>query len=204
MGKKKRRIKSTTKITQPTIADFLRSHPTQAYSIKQIAAALQIRDSSGRNQLIKKLGVLSEQRIIAEVSIGTYKWAQQKNYLQGQIQITAKGKAYVKIDGWEEEVVIDKRRTNRALNKDIVSRLFVEVEANEGYSLVVDLPAETLTTPSNELIPFEVDAYKKQCLLNGLDEIGVTLQEADTIREFESRWRQRAPWYFSNVRPGDS
>jgi 3-isopropylmalate/(R)-2-methylmalate dehydratase small subunit len=90
------------------------------------------------------------------------------------------------------------------LNKDIVSRLFVEVEANEGYSLVVDLPAETLRTPSNELIPFEVDAYKKQCLLNGLDEIGVTLQEADTIREFESRWRQRAPWYFSNVRPGDS
>ena len=121
MGKKKRRVKSTTKITQPTIADFLRSHPTQAYSIKQIAAALQIRDSSGRNQLIKKLGALSEQRLISEVSIGTYKWAQQKNYLQGQIQITTKGKAYVKIDGWEEEVVIDKRRTNRALNKDIVS-----------------------------------------------------------------------------------
>jgi 3-isopropylmalate/(R)-2-methylmalate dehydratase small subunit len=69
---------------------------------------------------------------------------------------------------------------------------------------VVYLPAETLTTPSKEIIPFEVDAFKKLCLLNGLDEIGVTLQEADTIREFESRWRQRAPWYFSNVRPGDS
>ena len=121
MGKKKRRVKSTIKITQTAIADFFRSHPTQAYSIKQVAAALHIRDSSARNQLIKKLGALSEQRLIAEVSIGTYKWAQQKNYLEGQIQITTKGKAYVKIEGWEEEVVIDKRRTNRALNKDIVS-----------------------------------------------------------------------------------
>ena len=121
MGKKKRRVKSSTKITQTAIADFLRSHPTQAYSIKQIAAALHIRDSSGRNQMIKNLGKLNEQKLIAEVSIGTFKWTQQKNYEQGQIQITAKGKAYVKIEGWDEEVVIDKRRTNRALNRDIVS-----------------------------------------------------------------------------------
>ena len=121
MGKKKRRIKKGVKVTQMVIADFLAAHPTQGYSIKQIAAALQVRDSSGRNQIIKKLRSLEQQNLIKETGIGVFKWAQQKNYLQGQIQITSKGKGYVQIEGWEEEVVIDKRRTNRALDKDIVT-----------------------------------------------------------------------------------
>jgi ribonuclease R len=121
MGKKKRRIKKGVKVTQMAIADFLAAHPTQGYSIKQIAAALQVRDSSGRNQIIKKLRSLEQQNLIKETGIGVFKWAQQKNYLQGQIQITSKGKGYVQIEGWEEEVVIDKRRTNRALDKDIVT-----------------------------------------------------------------------------------
>ena len=121
MGKKKRRIKKGVKVTQMVIADFLAAHPTQGYSIKQIAAALQVRDSSARNQIIKKLRSLEQQNLIKETGIGVFKWAQQKNYLQGQIQITSKGKGYVQIEGWEEEVVIDKRRTNRALDKDIVT-----------------------------------------------------------------------------------
>ncbi|MBT8147427.1 MAG: 3-isopropylmalate dehydratase small subunit [Gammaproteobacteria bacterium] len=83
------------------------------------------------------------------------------------------------------------------LDKEIVSRLFKEVEAQEGYALTVDLPAQTITTPSGEELSFEVDEYKKHCLLNGLDEIGVTLQDADTIRDFEQQWRQRSPWYFA-------
>jgi ribonuclease R/exosome complex exonuclease DIS3/RRP44 len=121
MGKKKRRIKTSTKVTQAGIIDFLSAHPNQDYSIKQLAAALQVRDSSGRNQIIKKLRSLEEQRMVKETGVGVFKWAQQKNYLQGQIQVTSKGKAYVQIEGWEEEVVIDKRHTNRALDKDTVS-----------------------------------------------------------------------------------
>ena len=121
MGRKKRRIKGRTKITQESVASVFKAHPTQAYTIKQVAASLQIRDSSGRNHLVKQLHALRKQNLINEVSIGIFKWAKQKNYLEGQIQITAKGKAYVAIEGWSEEVVIDKRRTNRALNKDIVS-----------------------------------------------------------------------------------
>ena len=121
MGRKKRRIKGRTKVSQSIISDFLSTHPTQAYSIKQLAAVLQIRDSSGRNQIIKKLRKLEQQQLVKETSIGVFKWAQQKNYLEGQIQLTGKGKGYVQIEGWEEEVVIDKHRTNRALNKDIVS-----------------------------------------------------------------------------------
>ena len=121
MGRNKRRIKARTKVSQSIISDFLSTHPTQAYSIKQLAAALQIRDSSGRNQIIKKLRSLEQQQLVKETAVGVFKWAQQKNYLEGQIQLTGKGKGYVQIEGWEEEVVIDKRRTNRALNKDIVS-----------------------------------------------------------------------------------
>ena len=121
MGRNKRRIKARTKVSQSIISDFLSTHPTQAYSIKQLAAALQIRDSSGRNQITKKLRSLEQQQLVKETAVGVFKWAQQKNYLEGQIQLTGKGKGYVQIEGWEEEVVIDKRLTNRALNKDIVS-----------------------------------------------------------------------------------
>ena len=121
MGRNKRRIKARTKVSQSIISDFLSTHPTQAYSIKQLAAALQIRDSSGRNQITKKLRSLEQQQLVKETAVGVFKWTQQKNYLEGQIQLTGKGKGYVQIEGWEEEVVIDKRRTNRALNKDIVS-----------------------------------------------------------------------------------
>jgi len=82
------------------------------------------------------------------------------------------------------------------LNKDIVSKLFQEVAATDGYALTVDLATQTITTPAGEALSFEVDEYKKHCLLNGLDEIGVTLQDADSIRDFEQQWRQRSPWYF--------
>ena len=98
MGKKKRRIKSRTRVTEAVILEVLSAHPTQAFSIKQIAGILQIRDSSGRNQIVKKLHRLVDQKQIQESSIGVCKRIQNNNYQEGISQITAKGKAFVQID----------------------------------------------------------------------------------------------------------
>ncbi len=83
------------------------------------------------------------------------------------------------------------------LDEQTVDRLFQEVEASEGYRLEVNLQAQTITTPSGEVIPFEVDEFRKYCLLNGLDDIGLTLQHVDDIRAYEERRRQEAPWLFA-------
>lgn len=82
------------------------------------------------------------------------------------------------------------------LPADKIDQLFAEVEANEGYQLTVDLPAQIVTTPGGESIPFEVDAFRKHCLLEGLDDIALTLQHADEIRAYEERRRKEAPWLF--------
>lgn len=82
------------------------------------------------------------------------------------------------------------------LDKEIVSQLFEEVTATEGYKLQVDLPRQVVIKPDGSEIPFALDPFRKQCLLDGLDDIGQTLEDADTIRSFEDNWRQRAPWYF--------
>ncbi len=83
------------------------------------------------------------------------------------------------------------------LDEQTVDRLFQEVEASEGHRLSVDLQAQTITTPSGEVIPFEVDEFRKYCLLNGLDDIGLTLQHVDDIRAYEERRQQEAPWLFA-------
>lgn len=83
------------------------------------------------------------------------------------------------------------------LDKDTISGLFAEVEANPGYELEVDLNQQVIRKPGGDTIPFTVDEFRKHCLLNGLDDIGLTLEDADTIRQFESNWRQQAPWYFA-------
>ncbi len=77
-----------------------------------------------------------------------------------------------------------------------VDRLFLECQAQEGYRLTIDLPAQTITTPQGRVIPFEIDAFRKECLLNGWDEIGLTLRHADEIRAFETGYRERFPFYF--------
>ena len=77
-----------------------------------------------------------------------------------------------------------------------VDQLFKEVETSPGYTLNVDLPAQTITTPGGEVISFEVDSFRKHCLVNGLDDIGLTLQHADDIRAYEAKRRQSAPWLF--------
>jgi 3-isopropylmalate/(R)-2-methylmalate dehydratase small subunit len=82
------------------------------------------------------------------------------------------------------------------LERAVVDRLFRETEATEGYRLSVDLPAQTVTTPSGEAFRFEIDPAAKQRLLEGLDDIGLTLKHADEIRAYEERRRQEAPWLF--------
>ncbi len=83
------------------------------------------------------------------------------------------------------------------LSAEIVDALFKQVAANEGYVLNVDLTAQTVTTPSGEIYPFEVDAFRKHCLLNGLDDIGLTMQQQEKIKAFETRHRQAQPWLFA-------
>ena len=85
------------------------------------------------------------------------------------------------------------------LDKAIISGLFTEVEANEGYELEVDLEQQAILKPDGSKIEFSVDAFRKNCLLNGLDDIGLTLEESETIRSFEENWRDSAPWYFTTT-----
>lgn len=77
-----------------------------------------------------------------------------------------------------------------------VDRLFHEVDASPGYRLTVDLQAQSVTTPAGEVLEFQVDPFRKHCLLNGLDDIALTLQHADEIRRYEERRRSEAPWLF--------
>ncbi|MBR9829665.1 MAG: 3-isopropylmalate dehydratase small subunit [Oceanospirillales bacterium] len=81
-----------------------------------------------------------------------------------------------------------------------VDQLFKEVEATEGYQLTVDLERQVVVTPSGETFAFEVDNFRKHCLLNGLDDIGLTLQHADEIKAYEARRRQEAPWLFDAIK----
>jgi len=83
------------------------------------------------------------------------------------------------------------------LEESIVDRLFDTVTAQQGYRLNVDLEQQTITTAEGEKIQFEIDAFKKHCLLNGLDDIGLTLQHTDEIAAYESQRKQQAPWLFS-------
>jgi len=83
------------------------------------------------------------------------------------------------------------------LDEAKVDQLFKEVEASEGYQLTVDLEAQTITTPGGEVINFDVDSFRKHCLINGLDDIGLTLQHVDDIKAYEERRKQEAPWLFA-------
>ncbi len=82
------------------------------------------------------------------------------------------------------------------LEPALVDELFSAVAENEGYRLTIDLERQLIQRVDGDDIAFEVDSFRKHCLLNGLDDIGLTLQEADAIRAFEKRWQQQAPWLF--------
>ena len=82
------------------------------------------------------------------------------------------------------------------LDAKIVDRLFKETEATEGYRLAVDLDTQTVSTPGGESFKFDIDPFRKHCMLNGLDDIGLSLRHADEIKAFESKHRERQPWLF--------
>ena len=82
------------------------------------------------------------------------------------------------------------------LDAAVVDGLFEEVASNEGYRLTVDLQQQIIKKPSGETISFDVDEFRKYCLVNGLDDIGLTLQHVDDIKAYEQRRAQETPWLF--------
>jgi 3-isopropylmalate/(R)-2-methylmalate dehydratase small subunit len=82
------------------------------------------------------------------------------------------------------------------LDAKVVDRLFQEAAAHPGYRLAVDLEQQTVTMPGGETHTFDIDPFRKHCMLNGLDDIGLTLQHADEIRAYEQKHRKSQPWLF--------
>jgi len=82
------------------------------------------------------------------------------------------------------------------LERAAVDQLFKECAATLGYKLTVDLVAQTVTSPAGTVFKFEIDGFRRHCLLNGLDDIGLTLQHVAEIKAYEERRRQEAPWLF--------
>ena len=78
-----------------------------------------------------------------------------------------------------------------------LDHLFQEVAAHAGYRLAIDLPAQTVATPSGQVMRFDVEPFRKECLVNGWDDIGLTLRRQDAIRAYEERRRAAEPWIFS-------
>jgi 3-isopropylmalate/(R)-2-methylmalate dehydratase small subunit len=83
------------------------------------------------------------------------------------------------------------------LSADQVDELFKAVSENVGYKLVIDLEPQTITAPDGKVHKFEVEAFRKHCLLNGLDDIGLTLQHVDEIKAYEAKHRTAQPWLFA-------
>lgn len=81
-----------------------------------------------------------------------------------------------------------------ALDAALVDRLFSEVENSEDYRLTIDLESQLVATPDGTEMSFEIDEFRKYCLLNGLDDIGLTMQHADSIEAFEQQYYERLPW----------
>ena len=78
-----------------------------------------------------------------------------------------------------------------------IEALFREVEATPGFRLTVDLPSQTVVRPDGRVLRFDIDPFRKECLLNDWDDIGLTLRHADKIRAFEERRRASQPWLFA-------
>lgn len=83
------------------------------------------------------------------------------------------------------------------LPTEVVDQLFKETAAQAGYQLIIDLAQQTVTTPSGQAFTFTIDEFRKYCLLNGLDDIGLTLQHADEIKAYEAKRKVAAPWLFN-------
>ena len=82
------------------------------------------------------------------------------------------------------------------LDAEIIDSIFKSIEQNSGFELAIDLESQTIDMEGQAPINFEVDEFRKHCLLNGLDDIGLTLQHADDIKAYEQKRSQQAPWLF--------
>ena len=82
------------------------------------------------------------------------------------------------------------------LDAEVVDRLFAEVASHAGYSLTIDLEQQQVVTPTGEQLVFAIDAFRKHCLLNGLDDIGLTLADSASIATYEAERLRRKPWLF--------
>ena len=80
-----------------------------------------------------------------------------------------------------------------------VDQLFAQMYETEGFSLTVDLEKQLIETPKGETIAFETDDFGRNCLLKGLDDIGITLQREAVIRDFERKHQTRFPWVFETL-----
>lgn len=85
------------------------------------------------------------------------------------------------------------------LAAETIDHLFIAVTAAEGYSLTIDLRNQYLLTPDGAQHGFQVDSFRKQCLLQGLDDIGLTLQHADQIKAYEAKRAPQTPWLFADI-----
>lgn len=85
------------------------------------------------------------------------------------------------------------------LSESEVDELFKECFDTVGYQLTVDLANQKVISPTGKEYAFEVDAFRKHCLLNGLDDIGLTLQNSDDIKAFEEKARAERPWVFREL-----
>ena len=86
------------------------------------------------------------------------------------------------------------------LDEKIIDDLFQQVAANEGYSLTIDLETQHIIKPDGSRIEFDVDPFRKHCLLEGLDDIGITLQDAELIKAYEARRKANSPWLFDVIK----
>lgn len=82
------------------------------------------------------------------------------------------------------------------LDESVVDSLFDQASGDQALGVTVDLQAQTLAPASGEVISFEVDGFRKHCLMEGLDDIGLTLEHAAEIDAYEARRKQQAPWLF--------
>ena len=85
------------------------------------------------------------------------------------------------------------------LPESAIARLFDEVYAFPGYQLIVDLPRQVVVKPDGAELPFDIEPFRKECLVGGLDEIGLTLQHTDKIRAYEAQRIAAKPWLNNRV-----
>ncbi|MDH5387608.1 MAG: 3-isopropylmalate dehydratase small subunit [Gammaproteobacteria bacterium] len=82
------------------------------------------------------------------------------------------------------------------LDAELIDSIFKAIEKSPGFELSIDLESQSILMEGHEPIKFEVDEFRKHCLLNGLDDIALTLQHADDIKAYEAKRRPQAPWLF--------